>query len=161
MRVSVRNGRTPTRTRPGRGPAAAVLGCVLAASLLVGSLLAGCAAVRSNLGTTDSACYVALPTASRAVGSHGRLIGVHLSTLDRLRRQSPQLYGTVNARRGADQRICVTAFVGHFDAGSVSRPLGLPSGPVAVVVSEIPSNQILGTIILARTPLSFGHTHIG
>ena len=64
-----------------------VLACGLAAGLVT-----GCTSVRSNLGTSDSPCYLTLPAAARAVGSHGRLVGVHLVTLAGLRRQTPELF---------------------------------------------------------------------
>jgi hypothetical protein len=61
----------------------------------------------------------------------------------------------------AQQKICVAAYVGEFTRGSVSRPLGRSSGQLAVVVSEMPSNKLLGTVIFRHTPLHFGHPHVG
>ncbi len=124
-------------------------------------LLAGCGGYRSDLGTSDSSCYLALPAATKAVGGHGRLIGVHLTTLAAVRKQSSPLATIFKGNPHSKERICVTAFSGHFVRSSVTKPLGAESGPVAVVVSEVPSNRVLGTAILPHPPPRFGHTHIG
>jgi len=133
-----------------------VVSCVLAAGAL-----AGCTSVRSDLGTSDSSCYIALPVAARAVGPHGRLIGVHLVTLGALRRRAPEIFDALTGQPAADQRVCLVAFAGSFTSGSVSKPLGLPSGTTAVVVSKIPSNALIGTVIIHGASLRFGHPHIG
>jgi hypothetical protein len=133
-----------------------LVGCALAACLL-----AGCTSARSDLGTSDSSCYLALPSASKAVGPHSRLLGVHLFTLDVLHREAPRLFKSLSPERPSQQRVCVLAFMGAFTTKSVSKPLGRPAGPVAVVVLKTPSNQLLGTVILRRLPLRFGHSHIG
>jgi len=130
-------------------------GCLLLAACLVG----GCASARSNLGTSDSACYLALPSATQAVGPHSRFIGVHLFTLASLRKRAPRLFDALPAQPASSQRVCALAFVGTFTKASVTKPLGLASGSVAVVVSETPSNQLLGTVIFDETPLRFGHSH--
>jgi len=130
--------------------------CVVAAGLLL-----GCTSARSNLGTSDSSCYVALPTATRAVGSHGRLIGVHLSTVATLRRQAPRLFDGLWHSPAPGQRVCVVAFAGSFTTATVSQPLGRPSGSVAIAVLTFPSNQLLGTVIVLRPPVRFGHSHFG
>jgi hypothetical protein len=136
--------------------AVAVAGCLLAAGAL-----AGCSSARSSLGTSDSACYLALPTATKAVENHGRLVGVHLFKLSALRRQAPKLYRTLAPTGPATERVCVVAFDGHFEQATVSRPLGRTSGRLAVVVSTTPANRLLGTVIFAHAPLHFGHPHIG
>jgi hypothetical protein len=134
---------------------------VLVGGVLAGLVLGGCTGFRSDLGTADSACYLALPAATKAVNGHGRLIGVHLATLSGLHRPSSPLAEVFTAEPDSKQRICITAFTGHFSRSSVTNPLGLPWGPVAVVVSETPSNRVLGTAILDHPPARFGHTHIG
>jgi hypothetical protein len=144
-----------TRRRNTRRLAGVLAGCVLLASVL-----AGCTSARSGLGTSDSSCYLALPTATKAVENHGRLLGVHLFTLTALEHKAPHLFQKL-ATRASSQRVCVIAFEGHFDTSSVSAPLGRPSGRLAVVVSTIPANHLLGTVIFTRPPLHFGHPHIG
>ena len=142
--------------RAGGRAAVALAGCLLAAGAL-----AGCSSARSSLGTSDSSCYLALPTATKAVENHGRLVGVHLYELSALRHRAPKLYKTLAPTGPASERVCVVAFEGHFEQATVSRPLGRPSGRLAVVVSTTPDNRLLGTIIFAHTPLHFGHPHIG
>ncbi len=145
--------------RPGRWTArllAGVAGCILLAGLL-----AGCTAARSELGTTDSACYLALPAATAAVGSHGKLLGVHLLRLNNLRQRSARLFEALPVSRTSGQRVCVIGFTGQFTRESVSRPYGHQSGHLAVVVLDTPSNQLVGTVIFDHAPLSFGHAHIG
>ena len=44
--------------------------------------------VRSNLGTSDSPCYLALPAATRSVGATSRLVGVHLTTVRTIAKDS-------------------------------------------------------------------------
>lgn len=149
-----------SREDGGRRPVKRLL-AGLVSGAVAAALLVGCTSARSNLGTSDSSCYVALPTATRAVDSHGRLIGVHLSTVATLRRQAPRIVGELSAAPAAGQRVCVVAFIGSFTTATVSKPLGRPSGPVAVVVTVFPSNELLGTAIVNRPPVPFGHSHFG
>jgi hypothetical protein len=136
--------------------AGAVAGCLLALGLL-----GGCTSARSELGTSDSACFLALPTATRAVGAHGRLLGVRLLSSTSLGHLAPSLAADLPPGELTRGRICVLAFAGSFTATTVAQPVGLPSGPVAVVVTSSPSNRLIGTAIVRRAPLHFGHSHIG
>jgi hypothetical protein len=133
----------------------------LAAWALIACLAAGCTFARSNLGTTDSSCYLALPAAAKSVGSHTRLLGVRLFTLADLKRQAPKLLAQIPPERPPTQSVCTFAFSGRFTSTSVSQAHGRPAGPVAVVVLTKPSNRLLGTVILKRLPLRFSHSHIG
>jgi hypothetical protein len=137
------------------------LAYVLAGCLLVGGVAAGCTSARSDLGTSDSSCYLALPTAAKAVGPHTRLLGVRLFTLADLRHQAPRLSKQLSATGSSATRVCVLAFSGRFTSTSVSQPHGRPEGPVAVAVLTSPSNKLLGTVIFERIPLRFSHSHIG
>jgi hypothetical protein len=142
-------------------PAVARLRTGLVGVAVAAVLLTGCGGYRSDLGTSDSSCYLALPAATKAVGGHGRLIGVHLTTLEAIDKRSSPLATIFKGHPHSKQRICVTAFSGHFVRSSVTKPLGAESGPVAVVASKVPSNRVLGTAILSRPPPRFSHTHIG
>jgi hypothetical protein len=122
-------------------------------------LLAGCTSARTNLGTSDSSCYLALPAATKAVGPHSRFIGVHLFTLASLQKRAPRLFDALPSQPASSQRVCALGFVGTFTKTSVSMPLGLDSGSVAVVISKTPSNQLLGTVIFTQEPIRFGHSH--
>jgi hypothetical protein len=124
-------------------------------------LLAGCTSARSELGTSDSACFLALPTATRAVGPHSRLLGARLLTPTSLGHLAPSLAADLPPGEPSREQICVLAFAGSFTAETVAQAVGLPSGPVAVVVTRSPSNQLIGTVIVGRAPLHFGHSHIG
>ncbi len=132
----------------------------LAISALI-CLAAGCTSVRSNLGTSDSSCYLGLPAAMHAVGSHSRLLGAHLVTLADLRHQAPMLVDQISPKGSPKQSLCVFGFSGHYTSAEVSKPHGLPTGQVAIVVLTRPANQLLGTVILRRVPLRFSHFHIG
>jgi len=127
----------------------------------MGALLTGCTTARSDLGTSSSSCYEALPTATKAVGGHGRLLGVDRFTLSSLHQNAPRFFEQLDPKGSASQRVCVVAFGGQFDASSVSGPHGRSSGHLAVVVSTTPGNHVLGTVILAQPPLHFGHSHAG
>ena len=132
-----------------------VVGCLVAASLG-----AGCTSARADLGTSDSSCYLSLPAATKAVGPHSRLLGVHLFTLDELRTKAPKLYAQIAPHHATTQRVCVMAFSGHFTSDGVSMPHGRSAGPVAVVVLSNPSNHLLGTVILRQVPLPFAHSRV-
>ncbi len=54
----------------------------------------------------------------------------------------------------------MAGYSGHFDASEVSKPLGHPSGTLAVAVVTTPGNKLLGTLILTRIPVRFRHTHL-
>jgi hypothetical protein len=135
-------------------------GPIVGCALLVG-VAAGCTAARSGLGTSDSSCYQALPTASAAVGSQAKLLGVHLYTVGALRRLAPHLVSDLKTTEPSGQQVCVVAFKGSFDQSRVKDGQGRASGKLAVVVATSPSNHLLGTVIFTRVPLNFGHFHFG
>jgi hypothetical protein len=133
-----------------------VLACLLAATLV-----AGCTTARSELGTSVSSCYLALPTATSAVRGHGHLLGVQRFTVGQLQQRAPGLYRDLASHPPASKRVCVVAFGGTtFHASSVSDARGRNSGRLAIVVSTTPGNHLLGTVIFAQAPLRFGHTHV-
>jgi hypothetical protein len=133
----------------------------LVAVALAVCLLAGCTAARNSLGTSDSSCYLALPAAKHAVGPHSKFIGVHQFTLSSLRQKVPKLFDSLTAVKPTSQRVCIIEFVGSFTQASVKKPLGKSSGQLAVVVSEAPSNRLLGTVLFHHPPLDFAHPHVG
>jgi hypothetical protein len=136
------------------------------AGVLVGGALAllvlsGCTSARDSLGTPDGACFLALPAATRAVGPHSQLLGARLLTVASLGQEAPGLAADLPSGGSSRDRVCVLAFSGRFTTGNVAKPVGLPSGPVAVVVSSSPSNALIATVIVRRPPLHFGHSHFG
>jgi hypothetical protein len=116
--------------------------------------LAGCSARGATLGTTSTPCFHALPPATAAVGHRGRLVGVRLIPVDRLRKRAPQ-----SAPLGKKD-LCVVAFEGHFTAGEVKHLLStsIGAGKYAVVAVTPDGHQVLGSLLLHRLPLAFRHS---
>jgi hypothetical protein len=142
----------PWRGRLARWALAAALGLSVLG-------LAGCSAGRENLGTSDAPCYIALPTAAEAVGSHGRLIGVRLESVPTVTyRRLDAALDRAGVRSG---RVCLVAYGGTFSSNSVARPQGRPSGHLAVVVLRYPSGTLVATVLFHRLPTRFGHSHLG
>jgi hypothetical protein len=138
------------RSRPWVWP----LGIVLA-----GSLLTSCSAARTGLGTADESCYLALPTAAKAVGGHAHLAGVRRYTLTSLRSLAPRLYRALSSDVSTKQSVCLAAYTGHFTQSTVDKGMGREEGPLAVAVVTSPGNELLGTLILYKIPVRFQHTH--
>ena len=142
--------RTRTRTR---------VASLAAAIVLAATLLAACSTARSDFGTTDASCYLALPTAAKAVGGHGHLEGVRKYTLGSLRNVAPRLYSRLADDVSKNQAVCIAGYSGHFTSSEVSKAMGQPSGTLAVAVVATPGNKLLGTLILTKLPVRFQHTH--
>ena len=70
---------------------------------------------RPRHDATES-CYLALPTAAKAVGGHGHLEGVRKYTLSGLRSVAPRLYGRLADDLPKKQGVCVAGYTGHFTA---------------------------------------------
>ena len=134
--------------------ALAVAGLVLAASLLT-----ACSAARTGLGTTDESCYLALPTAAKAVGGHGHLEGVRKYTVEQPARVAPPPLRAAGRRRAQEAGRLRGRLHGPLQRGQVSKPLGRPAGTLAVAVVTTPGNKLLGTLILTKLPVRFRHTH--
>ena len=133
----------------------ALFGALAAAA---GLGFAGCTSVRNDLGTSSGACYEAIPAATAAVHHHGELHGVRLVGTGALRGRAPALYRAATA---AHQRnVCLVAFTGEYSSAGVTDPVGKASGDVAVVELGYPDHRVLGTLVLIRQPLPFGHSHI-
>jgi hypothetical protein len=147
----------PERQRGKLAPRMRVTICVVA--MVIGA--SGCTAVRTNLGTSDSSCYLALPAATKGVHSAGKLVGVQRSTLTKMEKSFPHFVDDLHLGGVTAQSVCLFAYSGQFTAQSVSKPGGRPDGRLAVVVLSTPSNFLLGTVILKHAPLRFGHPHIG
>jgi hypothetical protein len=141
---------TRTRTR---------VAALAVAFVLVATLLAACSTARSDFGTTDASCYLALPTAARAVGGHAHLEGVRKYTLSSLRGVAPKLYNRLADDVSKKQAVCIAGYSGHFTSLEVSKAMGQPSGTLAVAVVTTPGNKLLGTLILTKLPVRFQHTH--
>jgi hypothetical protein len=132
-------------------------GALAATLVLLASLLSACSTARTDLGTTNESCYLALPTAAKAVGGHGHLEGVRKYTVSSLKSVAPRLYGRLANDVSTKQAVCVAGYTGHFSASEVSKPLGRQTGTVAVAVVATPANRLLGTLILTKLPVRFEH----
>ncbi len=130
--------------------------CAVAVGALV---FAGCSSARTGLGTTDESCYLALPTASKAVGGHGHLTGIRKYSISGLKSVAPKLYDALSDQVPKGQSVCLAGYTGVFTQGMVTKPLGRSAGKVAVVVVTRPGNKVLGTMLLSKVPVRFQHTH--
>ncbi len=137
----------------GRRLGAVMLFVGLAASL------AACSSARTDVGTTDESCFKAIPTASHAVEDRGHLAGVRKYSLADLHGLAPRLADRLADQMPKGQAVCLVAYSGRFDSSRVSKPLGRGSGPLAVAVVTWPGDTLLGTLILDRIPVRFGHSH--
>jgi hypothetical protein len=133
------------------------LGAVIAGLVVAASLLAACSGSRSGQGTSDESCYLALPTAAKAIGGHGHLEGVRKFTVANLQSVAPRLYKRLVDDVPKRQNVCIAAYTGHFTASAVSKPLGHSAGTLAVAVVTTPGNHLLGTLILTKIPVRFQH----
>ncbi len=133
----------------------------LVGAILLAGCLTGCTEARSNLGTSDSSCYLALPAAADAVHEAGHFAGIRLFTRGQLHSLAPRLTALLQARDDTAAHMCVAAFTGSFSSSSVSKPLGRSHGTLAVVVVNASSRGVLATVIFKKTPLNFTHSHLG
>jgi hypothetical protein len=134
-------------------------GVVVCGVLLGASAFAGCSSARLDLGTTDESCYLTLPTAAKAVGGHGHLAGVRKYSIGGLKGVAPRLYRRLADDFPKGQAVCLAGYTGSFTEDMVEKPLGRPTGKLAVVVVTLPGNKVLGTLILEKIPVRFQHTH--
>lgn len=133
---------------------------VAAALALAAALLGGCASVRNELGTANSACYISLPRAVAAVHDHGHLFGVRLVNVASLQHRAPLLYRA--ARRAPGKKVgqvCLVAFAGTFRSAEVEDAAGNATGRLAVVELAYPAKRLFATLIVQHPPLPFGHSH--
>jgi hypothetical protein len=124
---------------------------------LAASLLAACSSARTDIGTTAESCYLALPTAAKAVGGHAHLEGVRKYSLNGMKSLAPKLYGHLAQDVPKGKSVCLAAYSGHFTRGSVDKPLGRSAGKLALAVVAVPGNDLLGTLILEKLPVRFQH----
>ena len=135
------------------------LGVWAGAAVLAASVFAGCTSARAGLGTSDESCYLALPTASKAVGGHGHLTGIRKYRVQDMKNLAPRLYDYLSDQASKTQVICLAGYTGVFSKGMVEKPIGRATGKLAVVVVTSPGNKVLGTLILKKLPVRFQHTH--
>jgi hypothetical protein len=116
--------------------------------------LGGCASAHNSLGTGSSACFQALPSATKAVHSKGRLLGVRRVALSQLRRFPTTAPTQPNQ---ANRAVCVVAFQGKYAPGDVDHETMARSGNYAVVVVGEHGGQPLRAFVTDKLPLRFRH----
>jgi hypothetical protein len=129
------------------------------APLLALVLLGGCTSPRNALGTNSSPCFRALAVAKSAVHGVGHFDGVrYLSVsafLGAIRHAEPA--STMPAGlRGTKDPVCVVNYRGSFSSSRVAKgwPVGR-SGHYAVVAVDAKTDDLLGTLVLRRSPVRF------
>jgi len=125
----------------------------------LGTTLSACSSVHESLGTSNAPCFVALPTATKAVGPSAHFAGVRLLKVSAV---GYRRLATALQQNGVGSgRVCLVAFTGHFTAESVSDPSGLAAGKFAVVLLRYPSGTLVATVLFRHAPVRFGHSHFG
>jgi hypothetical protein len=150
----------------GRATTAAIV--LLMSATVAGT--AGCASVRSGLGTSSSVCFRAIPVGKTAVqAKSSTFVGVRSASekdIEKFGSTHDLLVAEMIKRNGGKLKgLCLIAFHGSFDPTSVHELLG-PVPPVghrayAVVVVSEPSNKLLATLIRSKEPISFTHYVVG
>src|SRR5258708_39126099 len=101
--------------------------------------LGACGAARNVLGTNTGPCFLALPTARRAVEGRGSLAGIRrvdvakLTPGDRAVRARPDKLPAPPPRE-----VALVASAGSFTLGQVEHPVGLPPPPAGAAGTAIP-----------------------
>jgi len=164
-----------------------VIAAMLSASIAV---TAGCATIRSGLGTRSAVCYSAIPvgrsafempavvtssTSGSLPGQKSRpapnpvFVGIRSASqkdIDVFGQKHNYLKSELDRRNdGPIRNLCLVAFRGSFDPQSVKdviTPIPPPGHRIfAVVVVSEPHDRLLATFIRAREPLSFTHYTVG
>ena len=132
---------------------------VIVACLVTSVALTACASARSDLGTSSSPCFVALPTADGAVHEVGRLVGVRLFTVASLRHQAPHAYDAAVAAGASGLGPGSASWRSRVDSRrpGCRHPRGRLAGKFAVVIVGYPTTHLFSTVIFRRVPLRFGH----
>jgi hypothetical protein len=133
---------------------------VVAALVVALGTLAGCSTVHESLGTSDAPCYIALPTASKAVDRTGHLDGVRLRKVSSLK-SIAALEKALEDAAIKSGRVCLVAFTGDFSASAVAHPSGRMTGHLAVVILRYPNGKLVSTVLFSKLPTNFGHSHLG
>jgi hypothetical protein len=151
------------------------------AGLVVGVVaLGGCASTHNSLGTGSSPCFQALPSATKAVHSKGRLVGVRRVSLSQLRKplsmppsstpgsstpapsvppsSEPRAFPpSTELSNPSNRAVCVVAFQGTYGPGDVEHETVQRSGNYAIVVVGEHGGVPLRSFVTDRLPLRFRH----
>ena len=146
--------------RLGRRAARGMTSWVVASSVLIGCVLGGCSTIRTNLGTSDSPCYLALPArvpGRPGPGQAGRRPPLHPGPPAQRGPQAVRSadHPTSSPVQGLRHRVHrhVHGVVGGQTAGVAVRSAGRrrPDQPVKPVVGDRAARP---------RPLTFNHAHL-
>jgi len=129
---------------------------VFGVATAIGVAVSGCAGGRNSLGTGASACFRALPAARDTVHNKGRLVGVRRVSADTLRSHLPADAAMATV---PDQELCVFAFDGTYDPGSVTGAPNTKSGHFAIVAVGSKQPTVVAAAVVDQLPTRFRHLH--
>jgi hypothetical protein len=137
---------------------------------VIGILASGCATPRASLGTSQNACFFALPVAADAVSHQGHFAGIHRLVLapgqtlplpaggrrpitTTTASSSTTTPGTKPAKpRGA----CLVAFKGVFDPARISLLRGPNrTGRYAIVAVGLRTHKVVAVYLADALPRTF------
>jgi hypothetical protein len=95
------------------------------------------------------------------VRHQGKLLGARLVAVKDLRPRTEAVVYRAAQSGTKVKRVCLVAFKGSYSTSTVEHPFGEAQGQLAIVVIEYPNSHLLGTVLVARLPNRFGHTHLG
>jgi hypothetical protein len=111
---------------------------------------------RISLGTEASACFRDLPAARQAVQDKGKLVGVRRVSTDTLRDILP---ADATLASLPEQDLCVFAFSGTYDPGSVTGAHDTKAGHFAVVAVGTKLRNVVTADVVDQLPTRFRHLH--
>ncbi|MDQ1391423.1 MAG: hypothetical protein QOF30_400 [Acidimicrobiaceae bacterium] len=111
---------------------------------------------RISLGTEASACFRDLPTARQAVHDKGKLVGVRRVSADTLRDRLP---ADATLATLPNQDLCVFAFSGTYDPGSVVGADATKTGHFAIVAVSAKHPEAVAAVVVDELPTRFRHLH--
>ena len=139
---------TPAACR-GRGVRAARAGAHRGPLVLAAALLASCSSARIDTGTTPTRVTWPCRRRPRRSAATATSRGC-ASTRSQPAQHRPEALRPAGPDVSKKQAICVAGYTGHFTSSEVSKPLGHPSGTLAVAVVTTPGNRLLGTLFSAN-----------
>jgi hypothetical protein len=142
-----RSALRPTRAMASVAATVAVVALVAAAG--------ACSGGRITLGTSAGVCFRDLPAAEAAVHK-GRLVGVRRVSAATLRNRLPQ---DTTLATLPDQELCVLAFSGTYDPGSVTGANNTITGHFAIVAVATKHPQVVASFVVDKLPTRFRHLH--
>ncbi|MDQ1358023.1 MAG: hypothetical protein QOG44_2396 [Acidimicrobiaceae bacterium] len=111
---------------------------------------------RISLGTEAGTCFRDVPAARQAVHDKGKLVGVRLVSTGTLRALLP---ADTTLATLPDQDICVFAFSGIYDPGTVTGARDTKSGHFAIVAMGTKHTDVVTAAVVDQLPTRFRHLH--